>query len=375
LADLLDEIGRLIDTRIIQDNAYPFPGRNLSTLTGWPAHQSPAFPVHLGQLFYPFGAGRWRRARTRRLSKLTPMQASTPETFYEGGVAFRGRLSTYLLSAWLSSRCFTTRAGHHTRRADPSGAALSQGVPGTGWPRGRGKMDGDLIEVSGFWCRKDNLEQDLVIVQDIYGNDAYRTCLLPRRGPELVLDVGAHIGCFARKWHELNPEAQILCVEACPENIPALLANVGGFAKVLRAACTYEVGPVGLLNAVRPHCESTGGSMVVPLADLDSEPGQPGYVYWRDRRVLPKVTLEDLMALAGKDRIDILKLDCEGSEYSILGRTPSLGRIAFILGEYHSQARWDAFRADRLAGWDYGHMSMDILGRGGIFHYRNPSFQ
>jgi hypothetical protein len=115
--------------------------------------------------------------------------------------------------------------------------------------------------------------------------------------------------------------------------------------------------------------------MVVSVGELDREPGQPGYVYWRDRRPLPKVTLEDLLAESGRDRIEVLKLDCEGSEYSILGRTPSLARIGFILGEYHGQARWDEFRARRLAGWDYGHMSMDALGRGGNFHYRNPAFR
>ena len=35
----------------------------------------------------------------------------------------------------------------------------------------------------------------------------------------------------------------------------------------------------------------------------------------------------------GFDHIDILKLDCEGSEYSILGQSPSLGSIGLIIGE------------------------------------------
>lgn len=234
---------------------------------------------------------------------------------------------------------------------------------------------GKLIERSGFWVRDDNVEQDLVIVNDIWQQDAYKVGLLhPRqRQGEVVVDVGAHIGCFARLWHERDPSARILCVEACPENLEALRANVGKFADVVHAACTYEPGAVGLLNTIRPECENTGGSTVVPLDEIETAIGRPSDFFWRDRRPLSKVTLEDLMARLGVDFIDILKLDCEGSEYSILGQTPSLNRIGFVLGEYHDRGKWDRFRASRLADWDYGHM-LDAGEFGGNFHYRNPAW-
>jgi FkbM family methyltransferase len=224
-----------------------------------------------------------------------------------------------------------------------------------------------------FWIRADNVDQDLTVIQDVYERDAYRTDLqLDRiKSARLVIDVGAHVGAFARRVHEINPTARIYCVEACPENLPVLQANVGDFAEVIHAACTYEAGPMALKSAVRPHCISTGGSVVLPLADLtDDALAEPGYEYWHDRRPLPKVTLEDLLARSGEPVIHLLKLDCEGSEYSILSGTRSLERIAFIMGEYHGQSRWDDFRRRVLAGWDYGHMSManDM----GTFHYRNP---
>lgn len=233
-----------------------------------------------------------------------------------------------------------------------------------------------LIQRCGIWVRDDNVRQDMVVVNDIFLQDAYKTKLLhprQRRG-EVVVDVGAHIGCFAKLWHQLDPTACILCVEACPENLEALRANVGDFASVVHAACTYEPGEMALLNTVQPHCENTGGSTVVPLKDLDAAPDKLGEVYWRDRRSLPKVTLEDLMKRLGVDYIDVLKLDCEGSEYSILGKTPLLHRIGFVLGEYHGRDRWNHFRAERLAAWDYGHM-VDAGDFGGNFHYRNPAWK
>lgn len=236
------------------------------------------------------------------------------------------------------------------------------------------RADQGLTFSSGFWVRQDNVEQDLVVVHDVYHDDSYRTCLLSNAGPQVVVDIGAHIGCFAKLWHERNPQARIICVEACPENIDALRANVGDFAEIVQAACTYEPEPVALLNAVRPNCESTGGSVVVPCSEMETTPlRQEGYKYWSDLRELPKVTLEELMQRFGFDRIDVLKLDCEGSEYSILGHTSSLERIRTIVGEYHVRSRWEAFRQQRMNGWDYGHM-YDGGENGGLFHYANPTW-
>ena len=78
----------------------------------------------------------------------------------------------------------------------------------------------------------------------------------------IVVDVGAHIGCFASRFHRRNPLARILAVECCPENLAALRRNVGGFASVVQAAITYEQD-VALLNAVFPDCDTTGGSILL----------------------------------------------------------------------------------------------------------------
>jgi FkbM family methyltransferase len=226
-----------------------------------------------------------------------------------------------------------------------------------------------LVFREGFWVREDNVEQDLVVVRDVFQNDCYRTALLGAEHFNVVIDVGAHIGTFASLWHAKNPRAKIVCIEACPENLPALTKNVGSFAQVVHAACSYSTKPLGLLNAVRPDCESTGGSMVVPLDELESAPGQAGYRYWQDRRPMPKTTLEELLTLIGEDHIDLLKLDCEESEYDILERTPSRRQIRFILGEYHGQARWDEFRLRHFYFWDYGHMY--AMADRGLFHLAN----
>lgn len=235
-------------------------------------------------------------------------------------------------------------------------------------------LDGNLILRRGFWVRADNVQQDQVIIRDVFEEDAYQLRHLPSNvGPgEVVVDVGAHIGAFARKWHGKNPEAKIYCVEVCPENLPALRANVGDFADIQQAACTYETGPLALLNACYSNCESTGGSTVVSDTGGTLLAPQDAGRYLEDRRPIQRVTLEDIMSALAVDHIDVLKLDCEGSEYSILEHSPAVhdGRVRFVLGEYHGVARWNEFRARVFPGWDYGHMFES--GECGIFHLRSP---
>ena len=92
--------------------------------------------------------------------------------------------------------------------------------------------------------------------------------------------------------------------------------------------------------------------------------------YLQDRRPLTSITIEQIMERLEVDHIDVLKLDCEGSEFSILRNSPAVrdGRVRFILGEYHGRAKWDALLQERFTGWDYGHMHAS--GDLGIFHLR-----
>jgi FkbM family methyltransferase len=241
-------------------------------------------------------------------------------------------------------------------------------VPANGGARAAGHER--LRRIGEFWIRAENAAQDMVIIRDIFEEDAYRTEVIAERirAAQFAVDIGAHIGAFAARVHALNPDCKIICCECCPENIPALRRNVGAFATVVEAACSYERGPLKLMNSYSPNCRSTGGSTV-----LRAEEENPADRQYRAEPLERITTLEQLMWPWHFDHIDILKLDCEGSEFSILGNTPSLGRIAFILGEYHGRDRWEKLLADRFAGWDYGPQSE--AGELGNFHLRNPFFR
>ncbi|MBS0261819.1 MAG: FkbM family methyltransferase [Planctomycetes bacterium] len=238
-------------------------------------------------------------------------------------------------------------------------------------------QNGGLVFTRDHWVRTDMAEQDLVVVKDIAEEDSYHIdeMSLPRL---IVVDVGAHIGCFSKRLHERHPSASIYAIECCPENIAALQKNVGEFTTVIQAAVTYE-SDVALQNAVYKNCLSTGGSTLIDRQELERRVAAQACAtapahempseYWADFRPLRTVTLEDLMRAYEFDHIDVLKLDCEGSEYSILGKTPSLEKIGMIVGEYHTRERFDRLVADRFSGW-----KLEILRDGdlGIFRLTNP---
>jgi FkbM family methyltransferase len=219
--------------------------------------------------------------------------------------------------------------------------------------------DGSLVYTRNFWIRNNNAEQDLVVVQDIAEQDSYRIDELPMPRP-VVVDVGAHIGCFGRKFHDRNPLARIIAVECCPDNILALRKNIGGFATILQAAVTYEKD-VALLNAVFPNCVTTGGSTVISRQALERKVAAHELLtdqndnsvkeYWADFRPVQTITLEDILEQHGFDHIDVLKLDCEGSEFSILRNTTVLDRIGIIVGEYHGKEAFLQLVQERFADW------------------------
>ncbi|MBC8356994.1 MAG: FkbM family methyltransferase [Planctomycetes bacterium] len=216
-----------------------------------------------------------------------------------------------------------------------------------------------LVYTRNFWIRSNNTAQDLVVVQDIAENDSYRIDELPMPGP-VIVDVGAHIGCFSQAIHSRNPLARIFAVECCPENLTALRKNVGGFATVIQGALTYEKD-IALLNAVFPNCETTGGSCVVSREQLLQASGNAGVgadpkdaatsQYWADSRPMMAVTLEQIIEQHNIDRIDVLKLDCEGSEFSILENSTSLDRIDRIVGEYHGKERFHELVQRKFSDW------------------------
>ncbi len=214
------------------------------------------------------------------------------------------------------------------------------------------RVDGDL------WVRREHHQPDLTIVRDVYLEDCYRLAELPFR-PRTVVDIGAHLGAFAAAVRQRSRRARIVCVEAHPDNVPLLQANVGAFAEVVAAAVTSDKGPAWLQSTIHSGSTNTGGSW------LWQGRGSPP----RGSIPVPAITFDALLAQHGFRSVDLLKLDCEGCELSLL-RHSDLSRVRHIVGEYHDRRAFLQLLAERLPDWKL-HIIRD--GEPGLFWLLAPT--
>ncbi len=146
---------------------------------------------------------------------------------------------------------------------------------------------------------------------------------------DIVIDVGAHIGSFATACL-LRGAGHVVAFEPVPANYAVLhvnLARFGNRVQTQRAAVwRSDAQPSELPFHASGDGMNTGGGNVIGEADEHT-------------LNVPSLGLDTLvqqvLQTTGQERIRLLKLDCEGSEYPILLTATCLNQIEAIVGEYH----------------------------------------
>lgn len=168
------------------------------------------------------------------------------------------------------------------------------------------------------------------ILNEVFMADCYRLKYLYDLGYEvkLAVDIGAHMGFFGALVRHYWPLAKVMSFEPEFRLFPMVLRNSDP-AYVYTAGIRYD----GRHNfSMSPK---TGGSMFYdPTVNLN--PDIPK-VY--EQTTVATTTLEPHV---GAMRIDLLKIDVEGSEIHIFeNMTASVRRnVKRIVGEYHTVEGW-----------------------------------
>jgi FkbM family methyltransferase len=142
---------------------------------------------------------------------------------------------------------------------------------------------------------------DIDIFEQIF---LMRDCAAPSTiHPELIIDGGAHIGCSAIWFALAFPNARIIAVEADKNNYDLLKRNVSAFKNItcVHGAIWGASGPVAIAN---PD-QDPWGFTVRSVTDTSQASAIMG------------ITIGDLLASSGENRIGLLKLDIEGAEREV----------------------------------------------------------
>ena len=167
---------------------------------------------------------------------------------------------------------------------------------------------------------RDVRSMDVNIVRDVLGKDEYAVATW-LRVPEnaIVFDLGANIGTFCIAVYNLCPTVHITAYEPHPGNFKMLKMNAS-FATLIQKAATEKTGTVHLEDNT-----NSVGLQVVKQGGISVEAS----------------SLDDI--LKDVEKVDLLKIDIEGSEYGLLDAASSqtFSKVQKIIMETHNVSGFD----------------------------------
>ena len=154
------------------------------------------------------------------------------------------------------------------------------------------------------------------LFRDIILDDEYCLDTLLHQQINTIADIGANVGIFAIAARIAFPHAEIHCYEPNVENIPHLNNQAESLGlKTFEEAVSNIDGTCSL-------SKSTIHDTSARITNLEC--GE-----------IPLTSLHKVLNRFESQQIDLLKLDCEGSEFEILKDSTTLRKCKFITLEYH----------------------------------------
>ena len=184
-------------------------------------------------------------------------------------------------------------------------------------------------------------KQDWPAVRDVIVDDEYACVkwLITDGSKPRVLDLGANIGCFALRIFTCCPDAQVVSVEAAEDTFGIMRMNrhISRFSgwQIFNFAVWGADGPLIL----KRKNISLGHRAIEGDGDEDEDEDES----------IEGVSLLSLVARVGWDRIDLIKLDIEGGEESVIPASKKvLDRTRALIIEVHGDRIDAEYVMDKL---------------------------
>lgn len=148
----------------------------------------------------------------------------------------------------------------------------------------------------------------------------------------LAIDVGAHIGGATIPLLLDNPELRVVAIEAIAENADLVQRNAeaNGVADRLTLICGAAAGPGTQTADVfwrAQGSETVEHHAFIGNSDLVYAHGDAGHE-------TATVACHSLGSILGDEEATLVKIDCEGCEWSFL-TDPAVANVETIVGEWH----------------------------------------
>jgi FkbM family methyltransferase len=181
---------------------------------------------------------------------------------------------------------------------------------------------------------------DVNVFYEIFGNQEYGWAF--NVAPRVIVDVGGYTGLSAAYFAVRYPDATIVAIEPDAENFELLKLNTASFPNVyaVNAAVWRESGTVSLNDPGHGAwgLQVTGQSG--PTRSVTSDSAHPAGEFMR------AVTIDEIIKEFNLERIDLLKVDVEGSEIEIFATADSwISMVDTICIELHDRFKSGCSRA------------------------------
>lgn len=159
--------------------------------------------------------------------------------------------------------------------------------------------------------------------------------------PKTILDAGAYTGLSTVYFALRYPGAKVIAIEPSEENFALLTRNVSKLKNVhaIKAALWSEPSSLVLTDPGRDYW-----GLTVQESDTFASQGQTDTLVSTSE--VPALTISDLMDNYEVDRVNLLKLDIEGSEKEVFSTSlPWIDRVDAIFVELHDRFKPGCTRA------------------------------
>ena len=195
----------------------------------------------------------------------------------------------------------------------------------------------EKVVVSGipFYIRPGTVDRN--VLDEVINGDCYRLNDIGLRAQPNIVDVGGHIGSFTKTCAWKWPHGKFWVYEANPMNhdiIEKNLADIAEKTTLFKGACVGKVPANHRLVIAGHEANRVTGGWGIVYGDEVCEPSAGAAVQPIDNFYNLADVFDEL------HKVDILKLDCEGSEFSILKEMSDadLYKVDYLLCEIHCGA-------------------------------------